>query len=428
MAQTIGKLTALKVQRAKAPGMYSDGGGLYLQVTSESAKSWIFRYQLAGKAREMGLGSLLSMSLADARGLANQCRAQKAAGIDPISARAATQAAAALEAAKALTFDEAARRYIEAHRPGWKNAKHAAQWQSTLDTYIKPVFGGVSVQSVETDLVVKALEPIWTSKPETARRLRGRVESVLDWAKALGLRTGENPARWRGHLEHLLAEQNDEVEHHPALPYQELPTFLEHLAKQSGIAPVALEFTILTCARTNETIGMRFDEIDWTEKVWTVPAERMKAMRPHRVPLSGRALAILRERDRHRTSDYVFPGLRPKKPLSNMAMANAIQRMNAARKMAGLPLYVDPKQNMRPVVPHGFRSSFRDYAGHETAFPREIAEMCLAHVVADETEAAYQRGDFLNKRRRLMAQWEQACVTPVAKRGEVLRLKSTVRR
>jgi integrase len=401
MARTVGKLTALKVARRLPPGMYADVAGLYLQVTGEGAKSWIFRFSLRGKAREMGLGSIAALSLSDARIKAAECRRLRQDGIDPIDARNALRVQAALEAAKTLTFKQAAASYIAAHRAGWKNAKHAAQWENTLASYAEPVIGALSVQAIDTTLVLKTLEPIWKVKPETASRVRGRIEAILDWAKVRGLRQGENPARWRGHLDHLLPAKMKvrRVKHHAALPYADMPAFMAALRAQDGIAARALEFTALTAARTGDTIGAIWDEVSLSEKVWRVPAERMKAGKEHRVPLSGRALAIVGEAQRGRLSEtrYVFPGGKAGKPLSNMAMTEVLRRMKRS-----------------DITVHGFRSTFRDWAAERTNFPHEVVEMALAHAVADKVEAAYRRGDLFEKRRRLMAEWAAYCIAPPA--------------
>ncbi len=374
--------------------MYPDGGGLYLQVTGAGAKSWIYRFMLRGKAREMGLGPLSVVSLLEARARAGECRRLRHEGIDPIEAKRAARAEAALDAARALTFKDAAKACVAAHRAGWRNAKHAAQWESTLATYAEPVFGTGSVQAIDTALVMKALEPIWTAKPETASRLRGRIERVLDWAKARGFRNGENPARWRGHLDKLLPPRSKvrAVEHYAALPYDDLPNFVTTVRAQEGIAPRALEFTILTAARTGETIGATWDEINLSGKVWTIPAARMKAGKEHRVPLCNRAVAILMEMKPAGDAgeQFVFPGSRRGKPLSKMTAV--LRRMKRG-----------------DLTVHGFRSSFRDWASERTNFPREVAEAALAHAISDRVEAAYRRGDLFEKRRRLMDAWAGHC-------------------
>src|SRR6516225_8847806 len=388
MTRTTGRLTALKVTRAKRPGMYPDGGGLYLQITAHGA-SWVYRYMLRGRARMMGLGPLALYGLAEARAKALDARRLRHEGIDPIGARHAQAVQQQLAAAREMTFNQCAARLIEAMRPSWRSHVHAGQWETTLATYADPVIGALPVASIDTALVLRALEPIWTAKPETAGRLRGRIEAVLDWATARGYRQGENPARWRGHLDKLLPARAKvrKVEHHAALPYSELPSFLIGLREQEGISACALEFTILTAGRTGEVIGARWPELDLINKTWTVPAGRMKAGREHRVPLSARTLAILEAMQAHRHADdgFVFPGGKPGKPLSNMAFLMLLRRMGR-----------------RDLTVHGFRSSFRDWVAERTNFPAEVAEMALAHAVESKVEAAYRRGDLFEKRRRLM--------------------------
>jgi integrase len=399
MAREIERLTALKVEsKVLSPGMYPDGGGLYLRVTPEGARNWVLRYMLDGRSRWMGLGPLALYGLADARAKALDARRKRYEGIDPIEARRAERARQRLEAAKAITFNECADAYVNAHGAAWKNEKHAAQWPSTLKAYAYGVIGNLPVQAVDTTLVLKVLEPIWTKKPETASRLRGRMESILDFAKVRGHRDGENPARWRGHLDKLLPARSKirKVEHHAALPYAELPAFLVALRDQGGIGARALEFLILTAARTGEVIGARWSEIDLLDKVWTVPAERMKARREHRVQLSPRPLTILREmhelQSGHHASDFVFPGRKPGQSLSNMAFLMLLRRMK----------YSD-------LTAHGFRATFKTWASERTSFQNEIAEAALAHVIGDKVEQAYRRGDLFEKRRRLMQQWATFC-------------------
>lgn len=417
--RTIGRLSALAVSRTKKPGMYADGGGLWLQVTEGAPdehgrrpinRSWIFRYMLHSRARAMGLGPLHTVSLADARERATHARRQRLDGIDPIEARKAAMTAARLDAAKSITFADCATRYIEAHKAGWRNEKHADQWTSTLDTYAAPIIGKLPVQSVDVGLVLKVLEPIWRTKPETASRVRGRIEAVLDWASARGYRAGENPARWRGHLEQLLPARAKvrKVQHHPALPYAELGSFMAALRAEEGVAARALDFTILTAARTSEVLNARWEEFDLDAKVWTVPGERMKAGRSHRVPLSSAAIATLEAMREIRERDHpcVFPGGKRGKPLSNMAMLKVLERM---------------KRN--DLTAHGFRSTFRDWAAERTNYPREVAEGALAHVVADKVEAAYRRGDLFDKRRRLMDEWAKFCALVPKAQGEVVTMR-----
>ena len=400
MARAIGRLTALKVEKAKKPGMYADGGGLYLRVTPEGARNWVLRYMLDRKPHWMGLGPLSLYGLAEARSRALDGRRKRHEGIDPIEARRAERAQQRLDAAKAITFKQCAESYIASHSAGWRNDKHAAQWSATLSTYAYPIIGPLPVQAIDTGLVLKVLEPIWRGKPETASRLRGRLENILDLAKVRGYRDGENPARWRGHLDKLLAPRSKvrEVEHHAALPYAELPAFLASLREQEGIAPRALEFLVLTAARTGEVIGARWNEIV-LDKTWTVPAARMKAHREHRVPLSARALAILQEMKAARHGDdgnaYVFPGRKPGTALSNMAFLMLLRRMGHGA-----------------LTTHGFRATFKTWASERTAVQNEIVEASLAHVIGGKVEQAYRRGDLFEKRRRLMQQWATFCATP----------------
>jgi integrase len=411
MARTRERLTALRVEKEKQPGMYADGGGLYLRVTPEGTKNWVYRYMLDGRPRWMGIGPLALYGLQEARHKALDARRQRHEGTDPIDARRSQRARQRLDAAKAITFAACAESYINAHRAGWRNAKHAAQWSATLETYAAPTIGALPVQAVDTTLVMKVLEqqirdapdesaaPLWTAKPETASRLRGRMEVILDWAKVRGYRDGENPARWRGHLDKLLPARGKvrKVEHHAALPYSELPSFMAALRGQEGVAARALEFAILTAARTGEAIGARWSEIDLGEKLWTVPAARMKAHKEHRVPLSPAAIAVLEGMLPLRQGDgdaCIFTGAKAGHPLSNMALLMLLRRMGRG-----------------DLTAHGFRSSFRDWAAEHTNYPAEVAELALAHTVGSKVEAAYRRGDMLDRRRRLMAEWATYCTT-----------------
>ncbi len=401
MARATQRLTALKVKRAKKPGLYADGGGLYLRVTPEGARNWVLRFMLNRRPRWMGLGPLALYGLAEARARALDARRKRHEGIDPIEARRAERARQRLDAAKAITFKQCAELYIAAHRAGWRNDKHAAQWGATLSTYAYPVIGALAVQAVDTGLVLKVIEPIWTTKPETATRLRGRIESILDYAKVRGYREGENPARWRGHLAKLLPARSKvrQVEHHAALSYAVLPEFLTSLREQEGIAARALEFGILTAARTGEVLGARWDEVDRSDKVWTVPAGRMKAHRDHRVPLSTRAVAIVSGMQAVRRSGdpFIFPGGKAGRPLSNMAFLMLLRRMARA-----------------DLTAHGFRATFKTWATERSNFQREVVEAALAHVIGNKVEAAYQRGDLFEKRRRLMQQWATYCSATVS--------------
>jgi integrase len=396
MPRAIHKLTDMKVRNASKPGYLGDGGGLYLQVSRYGTKSWTFRYQINGRPREMGLGSVHTFSLKEARQRAQEHRKLLADGIDPIESRNADRQRQRLEAARAKTFDQCATAYIDAHRAGWRNAKHADQWTNTLTAYASPVFGDLPVADVDTAAVMRVLSPMWNDKTETASRLRGRIESVLNWAAVQGFRTGENPARWRGHLDKLLPKRSkvQKVQHHPALPYADAPAFMKKLGAQEGIAACALEFLILTAARTGEVIGAKWTEFDMEAKIWTVPAERMKAGRPHEVPLSPRAFALIQAQAAVKVGDYVFPGRRPRDPLSNMALLALLKRMGRS-----------------DLTAHGFRSTFRDWVAEQTGFPGEVAEMALAHVVSDKTEAAYRRGTMKEKRRQLMDEWSTYCAS-----------------
>jgi integrase len=396
MTQRIHRLSAVKIANIKQRGMYADGAGLYLQVSGNGSRSWIFRFKQNGCARDMGLGSLTTVSLATAREMAAECRRKRLAGIDPIEDRQTDRREAQLAAARSMTFDQCRDAFIEAHRAGWRNAKHRGQWTASLATYVTPVLGSLPIQSVDVGLVMKALEPIWSTKPETAARVRGRIERILDWSKVRGFRQGENPARWRGHLDVLLPARSKvrQVEHHAALPYSEIGTFMAALKTREAVAARALEFTISTAGRTGEVLGARWEEIDFQAKVWTVPASRMKGGREHRVPLSRAAVALLKNMQTVHPNDLVFPGDRRGKPLSNMSMLMTLRRMGR-----------------NDLTAHGFRSTFRDWAAECTNFPREVAEAALAHVVGDKVEAAYRRGDLFEKRRRLMEAWARHCVS-----------------
>jgi len=415
MAQTVGRLSALKVSRIVEPGLYPDGARLYLQVRGANSRSWIYRYKFRGKMREMGLGSLKSVSLLEARKKAAECRRLRSEGVDPVDARKNARVQAVLEAAKSLTFKDAAAAYIEAHRPGWRSEKHAAQWKSSLATYAEPILGNVSVQAIETPLVLRVLQPIWPEKPETASRLRSRIAAVLDWAKVQGLRAGENPARWQGHLAKLLPAKSKvrAVEHHAALPFDQLFDFMTALRTQDGIAARALEFTVLTAARTGETIGATWSEIDLGRNVWTIAAKRMKAGKEHRVPLCGHTREILEQVKAagNAADDFVFRGGRKDKPLSNMAMTEVLRRMGRS-----------------DLTVHGFRSTFRDWAAERTKYSPEVVEIALAHAVSNKVEAAYRRGDLFEKRRLLMVEWTRYSTRPQLIANAVIALRQQTNR
>ena len=400
MSRQIGKLSAIAVSRLKTKGVYPDGGGLNLRITASGGKSWILRFMLDGKAREMGLGAFHAVTLAEARNKAAECRKLLSDGFDPIDARNATQAQIKLVAARAQTFRQCAEAYIEAHKSSWRNAKHGQQWGNTLATYVYPVMGDLAVQDINVAFVLKVLEPIWYEKTETASRVRSRIETVLDWATAREYRQGENPARWRGHIENLLPRPSrvQRVTHQPALPYNQIGDFMAELKEQNGTAPLAMAFAILTAARTGEVIGATWREIDLENKVWIVPANRIKGGREHRVPLSAPALHILEAlKKEHQLiadgSQWVFVGQKAGRALSNMAMLMLLKRMKR-----------------QYITVHGFRSSFRDWSAEQTHFAREIAEAALAHISGNKVELAYRRGDLFDKRRDLMDEWASYCM------------------
>ncbi|WP_082501346.1 site-specific integrase [Methylobacterium sp. Leaf88] len=382
MAKPINKLSARAVQTLTEPGRHSDGGGLYLNVTLTGAKSWLFMWKVAGRRREMGLGSARDVSLSKARELAVRARQQVIEGRDPLAER---------EQRTSITFGEAADALIESMASSWRNAKHCAQWKMTLNVYARPL-RAKSVSEITTDDVLRVLTPLWRTKPETASRLRGRIERTLDFAKARGMLQSENKARWRGHLDKLLPKPAKLTRgHHRAMPFEDVPEFMARLRTMGGVAPRALELAVLTGGRTSEVLGARWAEFDLPARIWVVPAARMKGGRLHRVPLSDSACAVLQTMTALPVSEYVFPGQKPGRPLSTMALEAVLRRMK-----------ID-------VTPHGFRSSLRDWAGETTAFPREIAEAALAHVVGDATERAYRRGDALERRRLLMQAWAEHC-------------------
>lgn len=355
----------------------------------------MLRIVIGGKRREVGLGGFPDVPLALAREKAREVREAVQQGRDPIAERAAARSALAAQRGAEITFDECAEKFISAKSAEWKNAKHVAQWSATLTTYASPVVGTMQVRDIELSHVVKILEKddFWTTKTETASRVRGRIEAVLDWATVRGYRKGENPARWKGHLDKVLAapKKVQKVEHHAALPVDEIGAFMRDLREREGIAARALEVLILTAARSGEVRGMTWGEINLDEAVWIVPAERMKAKREHRVPLSVRVIEVLRSLPVV-AGELVFPGMREGSPLSDMTLTAVLKRMGRA-----------------DLTAHGFRSSFRDWAAERTNYPREVAEMALAHTIGDKVEAAYRRGDLFEKRRRMMEDWSRFC-------------------
>lgn len=398
------ELSALEVGRLTATGLHAVGGvpGLYLQING-AAKSWILRVTVGSKRRDMGLGGYPAVTLAQAREKARTARDSIDAGTDPIFARQQAKSALRAAQASAISFEEAARRFIDAKADEWKNGKHRAQWENTLATYAFPIMGKLHVQDVKQSHVLSVLEPIWKEKTETASRLRGRIESVLDWATARHYRQGENPARWRGHLDHILAKPAKiaKVEHHAALPIDDLPAFMADLRKREGSAARALELLILTAARSGEVRGASWGEFDLDAATWTIPADRMKAGKEHRIPLSDPAVELLKALPRIEGTELIFPGSKGK-PLSDMTLTALMRRMK-----------VD-------AVPHGFRSTFRDWVSERTSHPHELAEMALAHAIGNKVEAAYRRGDMIEKRRQMMSAWAKFCEKHQAGRSETI--------
>ena len=385
------ELTPLAVSKLRRTGLHAVGGinGLGLKVMPAGSRAWVLRTVVAGKRREYGLGGYPTVTLASARERARAMLDQLFAGIDPAVTKKQAKSALVAQRAKAVNFKTLAEQYIAQHEAGWKNAKHAAQWTSTLETYAFPTIGNMVAADIDTPSVLRVLQPIWTSKSETASRLRGRIEAVLDFATAKGLREGPNPARWKGNLALTLPAKRkiSTVKHHPAVPVKDMPSFFKALRSREGMAARALEFLTLTAARSGEVRGAQWNEIDLTKKIWVIPAERMKAKREHRVPLSKQAIAILKVLPTKNTGTLIFPSTKPTTKLSDMALTAVMRRMEIE------------------AVPHGLRSSFRDWVGEETAFPREVAEMALAHAVGNAVEAAYRRGDLFEKRQAMMEDW-----------------------
>lgn len=392
MAKTLHRLTARQIRADLSHGLHHDGGGLYLQNRPHGGRSWLFRFSHDGKQHWMGLGSIEETPIKQARDLAAQYRGELRQGINPLAKRKRAHAAVVASTSRALTFADSVDKFLQAKGAQWSNPKHAGQWRSTLETYAVPLIGRKAVSEIETSDVMAVLSPIWLEKTETASRLRGRIEKVLDWATVGGYRQGDNPARWRGHLKELLADPiaAKDQQHFPALPYTEAPDFIKALRPRSGIAALAAEFVILTAARTNMVRGAEWSEIDLDSKVWTVPGNRMKGKknrrREHRIPLSSRAVAIL-ETVKGLHSVVVFPSTKDR-PLSESGMLALLKRMKRT-----------------DITMHGFRSTFRDWAAETTGHPADVVEMALAHVISNKAEAAYRRGDLFEKRRALMDDW-----------------------
>lgn len=415
MTRSIQRLNSLALSRATAPGYLPDGGGLYLQVTPSGSKSWIYRFALFGRRREMGLGKFPDVSLAAARVAASDARSLAKSGKDPIAARKAARESLNLEASRGITFDEAAKQFIEDHESTWKNGKHRQQWRNTLDTYVSPKIGHLAVGSIGTPEVTRILDPIWKRKPETASRVRGRIERILDWAKVRGYRTGENPARWRGHLDSVFPAPSKvrRVTHHAAIEIDDMPAVYAGLTKTDGMSYRAVRFTLLTAVRAGETTGAQWSEFDLEAGVWTIPAARMKMARDHRVPLSREAASIIRELTESRTGKSVFPGQRKGRPLSIASLSKALKTV-ATKVVPG-----------KAVTTHGCRSTFKDWAAERTSFPAEVSEMALAHAIGDKTEAAYRRGELMKKRTAMMQAWAGFVTTP-RKAGNVVSLNRAV--
>ncbi len=407
MPKVARELSALEVSRLKAPGLVSVGvvPGLSLQISPTCSRSWILRVKVGSKRRDMGLGQYPAVTLAQAREKARQAREVIDQGQDPILNRQRAQSRLKADQASAVTFEAAASAFMNAKSPEWSNPKHAAQWIATLATYAYPIIGQVHVADVKQAHVLQILEPIWVTKTETASRLRGRIENVLDWAKARGYRSDENPARWRGHLDKLLSapEKTTRIVHHPAVPVNDAAAFYAALHQRTGMSARALEFALLTAARSGEVRHATWPELDLDAGLWVIPAERMKARKEHRVPLSKQALQILRDLPRLEGSEFVFPAPRAG-ALSDMALTGVMRRMGLA------------------FVPHGLRSTFRDWTAERTSYPRDLAEMALAHTVGNKVEAAYRRGDMLERRSALMQTWADFLATPETKGKKVLTL------
>ncbi len=407
MARATNRLTALQVSKMTTPGYHCDGGGLYLQVSKSGSKSWIFRYTLEGKAREMGLGALNTFTLAEARTRATEQRKLLSDAIDPLLTKHETVLQKRMAEASIITFDKAATAYIEANKAAWRNDKHQDQWRNTLTTYASPVIGDLPVSRIDTSHIMRILSPIWTTKTETATRVRGRIEKVLDWAKVQGYRTGDNPAMWRGHLSEALPKPSKVANetHHAALPWADIGAFMRDLQETPGAGALAMQVIILTATRTSEVLNAQWNEFDLDAGLWTIPKERMKSFKEHRVPLSESVIRILREQP-HRDG-FVFPGTNGK-PLSNMVCLQTLKRMERT-----------------DLTVHGFRSTFRDWVSEATAYPRDVAEMALAHTIEDKSEAAYRRGDLIEKRRALMTDWANHCAV-VRAPADVVAIRSRV--
>lgn len=417
-------LTALEIKNAKT-GKHADGNGLYLEVKASGSKSWIFRFTLI-KRREMGIGSLSSVPATEARFRVSELNRMVANGIDPIEQNK-IEKEKLIEASKKvdLTFMKVARDYIDNNRSSWKSAKHAQQWENTLATYADPVFKKTPIDQIDIDLVLKVLKPIWATKSETASRVRSRIEIVLSYAKGMKYRSGENPALWRGNLDSILPASGKvkNVKHQPALPYSQMSSFMAELRAREGVGSRALEFCILTALRSGAVRFAEWNEIDFDKGMWNIPAAHMKGNREHRVPLSSAAIDLLNSLPRIVNTTHIFPSPKNGGALSDATLAKVIDLINADRERAGLPIWKDPVYDAA-VVPHGFRSTFRDWGAETTQFANEMLEVALAHAVGDKTEAAYRRGDMIIKRQQLMEDWARYCEKS---EGNVVSIKKLVK-
>jgi len=407
MARTLNRLSTFQVEKKKQPGMYADGGGLYLRVADGGSKQWIFRYVANGRLRDMGIGPCHTLTLAEARERATDARKLRLNNIDPIAHKRAQQGAAAAESARAMTFRQCATGFIKDNEAKWTHPKHRQAWEMTLTEYVYPKLGELPVGLIDTPLVLGVIKPLWARIPETAARVRGRIEAVLGWATVHGYRSGDNPARWQNHLAQALPARAKvaKKEHHAALPYTQVAEFMSKLRRDASIMARCLEFITLTACRLGEAQGALWPEIDFEARTWTIPAERMKADKEHKVPLSNAAIALLKDMLAIRQSDYVFPGYKRGRPLGH----NGLWKL--AKQMAGADITV-----------HGLRSTFRDWAAERTAFPNEVVEMALAHAINSAVEAAYRRGDLFDKRRKLMDAWAAYCAKVETDAGKVVAL------
>ena len=407
MARTLNRLSTLKVDKAKQPGMYADGGGLYLRVAEGGSKQWIFRYVANGRLRDMGIGPCHTFTLAEARERATEQRKLRLSGIDPIAHKRAQQGAAAAESARAMTFRQCAIGFMRDNEKKWTHPKHRQAWETTLTKYVNPKLGELPVGLIDTPLVLEVIKPLWARIPETASRLRGRIESVLGWATVHGYRSGDNPARWEKHLDQALPARAEvaKKEHHAALPYTQVAAFMGKLRQDSSVMARCLEFITLTACRLGEATGATWDEIDFEARTWMIPADRMKAGKEHKVPLSGAAIALLKDMAAIRHSDYIFPGYKHGRPLGHNGLWVVAKRAGGA-----------------DITVHGLRSTFRDWAAELTNYPNHVVEQALAHAIPNAVEAAYRRGDLFEKRRRLMDAWAEFCGKPQGS-GKVVALR-----